>query len=291
MEPVVKIFIYIMYIMYIYLGIILFISFFILLFKKESFKSDYTDYNEIDRINVNNKFAYCIGAKATCQTGVPIKGGVYANGNTYKSQCDDDSNMVCNNSISNLDICGNSFLWKTPNNSPILFSKTYKGFTEPTSYIPAVINNNSINFYDINNRIIDTINKCSILGLDENKCKQSINIPFTFADTKIYRSGNDISFNIYDGNEFNKTSGYITEQTIGSFDNGSYTEKPPKSNGKSGMYPNLPCIADYGTFPGENVCNGEIGLIQDQTLVCPYYKPICSGYRCGSSFGNCDYSK
>jgi hypothetical protein len=85
--------------------------------------------------------------------------------------------------------------------------------------------------------------------------------------------------------------GYNTDDTIiGSF-MPSYTQTVPISKGKSGMYPNLPCIADYGALPGDNVCNGEIGLIQDETLICPYYKPICEGYNCGSSFGTCTYSK
>ena len=57
------------------------------------------------------------------------------------------------------------------------------------------------------------------------------------------------------------------------------------------MYPGLPCIADYGASEGDNICNGEVGLIKDQSLVCPYYKPICNGYRCGSKFGKCTYSK
>ena len=249
--------------------------------KLETFKSDYSDYKTIDRIKVDDNFAYCIGAVPTCKTGVPIKGGVYTNGNTYKSHCDDGSNMICNNLISkNLDVCGNSYLWQTPNNVPLLFSQTYQGFTEPTSYIPAVINNNSINFYDITNNITDTINKCDILGSDMNNCKKALKIPFVNADTK----NNDV-------NAFNNTVGYNSDPSIiGSFDTYSYTEKIPQSNGKSGMYPNLPCVSDYGGLPGDNICNGEIGLIQDDTLVCPYYKPICKGYRCGPTFGNCDYS-
>lgn len=254
----------------------------------ETFKSDYSDYNSIDRIKVDDKFAYCIGSTPVCKTGAPIKGGVYANGNTYKSYCDDGSNMVCNNFVStNLDICGNNYVWRTPNYKPILFSQTYQGFTEPTSYIPAVINNNSITFYDMNNNVIDTINKCDILGLDTNNCKKALNMKFNLADPKKYVSGKEV----YDGNALNNDAGYINDpDVIGTFDIGSYTEKKIESKGTSGMYPKLPCIADYGALPGDNVCNGEVGLIQDQTLVCPYYKPICKNYRCGPTFGNCDYS-
>jgi len=244
---------------------------------KENFKSDYSDYNVIDRIKVDDKYAYCIGSTPVCETGLPIKGGIYNNGTTYKSKCDDGSNMICNNFISKQNIDN---VWKTPNNTPIMFSQIYKGFTEPTSYIPAVINNNVINFFGPKNDIIDSVDKCSLLGIDTNNCKKALNIPFVYADT----SNNDV-------NTFNNITGYNTDPTIiGNFSS-SYTEKPLISEGKSGMYEKLPCIADYGHLAGDNVCNGEIGLIQDQTLVCPYYKPICGGYRCGSKFGTCTYSK
>jgi hypothetical protein len=241
---------------------------------KEGYKSDYSDYKAIDRIKVDDKYAYCIGAVPKCETGAPISGGIYSGGNTYKSVCDDGSNMICPNFFSK----DSSNIWKTPNNTPIKFSDIYKGFTEPTSYIPAVINDNIINFYD-NNNIIDTINKCSILGLETNNCNKALNIPFMNADT----SNNDI-------NAFNDKTGYTTDpKIIGNFIS-SNTEIAPVSEGTSEMYSNLPCIADYGTNIGDNVCNGEIGLIQDQTLICPYYKPICD-YRCGSTFGTCSYSK
>ncbi len=255
--------------------------------KIEPFKSDYSDYKTIDRIQVDDKFAYCIGGSAMCKTGVPIKGGVYANGDTYKSNCDDGSTMICKNELSNLDVCGNSYLWRTSNYTPILFSKTYQGFTEPTAYIPAVINNNSIMFYDIDSSVIDTINKCEILGSNATNCKQALKMNFE-VDENPYRSGTDE----YNAKKINNENKYILPDIdIGTFKNSSYTEKIPQSNGKSGMYPSLPCIADYGAMPGDNVCNGEVGLIQDDTLVCPYYKPICRGYRCDSKFGSCDYSK
>jgi hypothetical protein len=244
---------------------------------KEGFKSDYSDYTDIDRIKVDDKYAYCIGSSPRCETGAPIKGGVYNGGTTYKSICDDGSNMVCNNFLSNIDI-SNEYTWKTPNNTPIMFSNIYKGFTEPTSYIPAIINENTINFYDSKNHIIDSIDKCSILGINMNNCKKALKIPFKNADLS-----NNINF-------FNDITGYKTDpDVIGNFIS-SYTEIPPISEGTSGMYPNLPCIADHGANIGDNVCNGEVGLIQDKTLVCPHYKPICSGYRCGSTFGTCSYS-
>jgi hypothetical protein len=195
--------------------------------------------------------------------------------------------MICNNFVStNFDISENNYIWNTPNDVEIMFSKIYKGFTEPTDHVPAVINNNSIDFYDTKNNLIDSINKCSLLSLDEKKCRDALNIPFKFAVTY-----NDINGYNSIANKVNADNSYNTDpDVIGNF-TPSYTEPVPQSSGFSGMYPGLPCIADYGSVPGDNVCNGEVGLIQDQSLVCPYYKPISNGYRCDSNFGKCDYDK
>ena len=297
--------------------VIIFIVLLLLIYNNKSiekFKSDYSDYTSIDRIKIENDpnyildkynrysfdkhtsddmHAYCIGGTPQCQTGSPIKTGIYGNGNTYRSICDDGSNIVCNNVISSniktidSDICDN-FIWTTANNIPILFSNIYKGFTAPTNYTPAVINNNSINFYDKNDNIIDTIDKCSVLGVNENKCKKALSIPFPLADEGPYISGSDK----YDPAAINKEVGYIQYRApVSSSLPASYTQIIPKGNGTSGMYPSFPCIADYGASLGDNVCNGEIGLIQDNTLICPYHKPICSGYRCDSKFGTCVTSR
>ena len=316
-----------MYALLIVLIIVILIAFILFLYKNnESFKSDYSDYNRIDRIKINNnnthtlnkknelisnatnieddKFGYCIGATPTCETGGPIKAGVYQNGITYRSNCDDGSNMICNNFVSNnfdtmynSDISDNSYVWKTPNNTPLLFSQTYKGFTEPTSYINVGLSNNTINIYDKDNNIIDTVEKCSFVGPNKDICKKTSKIPFMLADNKTYISGNhiygnldiyDASINTYNANQMNNDIEYNVESTIlGSF-TPSYTQVAPEIDyGKSGMFPGLPCTADYGSSPGDNVCNGEIGLIKDNTLICPYYKPICNAYRCDSKFGQC----
>jgi hypothetical protein len=91
-------------------------------------------------------------------------------------------------------------------------------------------------------------------------------------------------------NTFNTPEPIIEPDIIGEFIP-SYTEPKSKQKeiGFSGMYTNLPCVADYGSLIGDNVCNGEIGLLEDPGLICPYNKPICN-YKCGSTFGTCSYS-
>ena len=284
--------------------ILLFVFIYLFLFKnfngvgfnkneiKEGFNNDYSDYTTIDRIKVNDNYAYCIGGKATCLTGVPVLNGTYKGGTTYESYCDDMSNMVCNNIINtqnlDLDVSGDNYIWTTPNNIKILFSKLFKGFTSLSSYLPVNMINNDYVFYDENLNILDTINKCDLLGIDTNKCKNALKIPYTINTNQTHRPY-DNSYIVYSDSS-NGDISYNT--TINTSDIGQYNqtiETKIVSKGEKGMYPNLPCVADFGSAPGDNVCNGEIGLIQDETLICPYYKPICNGYKCDSTFGKCVY--
>jgi|LauGreSBDMM110SN_4_FD.fasta_scaffold96844_2 hypothetical protein len=279
--------------------IILFILLIVILaLVKFTFKFEgFNDFSHIDRIQTSDqKFGYCIGGSVSCTTGAPILIGNYNGGNTYKSSCDDGSNMVCNNTLAtNFDVVLNSngdYIWRTAHNSEIDFSSTYKGFTTSISYIPAILNDDKLVFYDSNNTVLDTIDKCSILNVvDQQSCYKSTgtlpnkskNLITTYYD----QSSNDLN-----------SLGYNSDpKKIGQFIP-SYTEPQSES---AGNYSNLPCIADYSplsggnhdysAMPGDNICNGEFGLLQDKSLVCPYYKPICKGYSCGSNFGTCDYSK
>ena len=262
--------------------------------KSEGF-NNMSDFSKIDRIQTpDKKFAYCIGGSVSCNTGAPILMGNYNGGNTYKSSCDDGSNMVCNNTLSNnFDVNLNKngdHVWRTAHNSEIDFSTTYKGFTTSISYIPAVINDANLVFYDSNNVILDTINKCSILNLDDQE------LCYKTTGTLPNKSKNLIT-TYYDASSDEVNSiGYNKDpKQIGNFIP-SYTQ--PIEESDAGNYPNLPCIADYSpssgsshdysVMPGDNICNGEFGLLKDKSLVCPYYKPICKGFSCGS-FGKCDY--
>ena len=67
----------------------------LLFFNKEGFKSDYSDYNKIDRIiNSSNKYAYCVAGQVTCPGNhVPkLMNDDYTmsgKGTTYELLCDD----------------------------------------------------------------------------------------------------------------------------------------------------------------------------------------------------------
>jgi hypothetical protein len=261
----------------------------------ELFK-EYSD--RIERIQTPDKnFAYCIGGTVSC-SGKPRIIGNYNGGNTYDSTCNDGSYMVCNNTLANnfdtnLNENGN-YVWRTAHNSEIEFSTTYKGFTTPISYIPALINDKNLVFYDSKNNILDTIDKCSILNVDDQQLCYKTTGTLPNKDKNLITTYYDQS-----SNHLNSI-GYNTDpKQIGKFVP-SYTETVEENN-SMGNYPNLPCVADYSplsgtshdysSMAGDNLCNGQFGLLKDKSLVCPYYKPICKGFSCGTNFGTCDYSK
>jgi len=160
---------------------LLFVIFFCIFFNfKEGFKSDYSDYNTIDRIKTANddEYAYCLAGVVTCPSGniINLKDN-YKGGQTYSYLCDNNKRVECrgnfqyNMNTSRLD-------WKTPTSReiPFNYSDTYKGFTVPYSYVPVDICNNYMNFYDNSNNILDSINKCNMLLNDEEsyKCVNAI---------------------------------------------------------------------------------------------------------------------
>jgi len=162
-----------------YLFLLTIIFFCIIFNYKEGFKSDYSDYNTIDRIKTanDNEYAYCLAGNVTCSTGkIQNLKDDYKGGQTYSYLCDDKSRVECRGNFqykmnpSQLD-------WKTPTSReiPFNFSDTYKGFTVPYSYVPVDINDKYMNFYDKDKNVLDSMNKCNMLLTDDDayKCIKS----------------------------------------------------------------------------------------------------------------------
>ena len=47
------------------------------------------------------------------------------------------------------------------------------------------------------------------------------------------------------------------------------------------------CVADYGAQIGDKLCCGQTGVVQKNDRICPYSKPLCKGFKCGSQWGEC----
>jgi hypothetical protein len=237
----------------------------------ETFLSDYSDYNKIDRIKVGTNYAYCIGGNITCPSNMTKLNDDYNGGKTYSCE----SPMTCNNFTlsTNLDISGEKYLWNTPTpkSIPLPFSTIYKGFTypTPTPYIPIKLEGNYFSIYDndSSNTLLDTMNKCSIIN-DTYRCEM--------ATHSLDNSFGDASF--------------VTTQLDKDISNIYQEQYPILSNlsDTKNDFINKGCIADYGSNIGDNLCDGTMGLIKDTAYVCPRYKPICD-YKCGSELGQCNY--
>ena len=139
--------------------------------KKEGFefKSDFSDFNKIDRIETSDsKYAYCIAGEVSCISGnlVPINDD-YTGGKTYNYLSDNFTPVECKGNFQ-YNMTGSQLNWKTPTAREISFpfSDEYKGFTIPYSYIPTSITKNYINFWDASKNLLDNTNKCAMLKTD-----------------------------------------------------------------------------------------------------------------------------
>jgi hypothetical protein len=47
------------------------------------------------------------------------------------------------------------------------------------------------------------------------------------------------------------------------------------------------CLADNGAKPGDPLCCGQDGVLQDTKYNCPSEYPHCIGYKCGETWGKC----
>tara|TARA_B110001450_G_C17600882_1_gene472929 strand:+ start:299 stop:1156 length:858 start_codon:yes stop_codon:yes gene_type:complete len=47
------------------------------------------------------------------------------------------------------------------------------------------------------------------------------------------------------------------------------------------------CLADNGAVPGDPLCCGQDGVVQNTNYNCPSEYPYCVGYKCGETWGMC----
>jgi len=49
----------------------------------------------------------------------------------------------------------------------------------------------------------------------------------------------------------------------------------------------IKCLANNGAKPGDPLCCGQDGVVQNTKYNCPSEYPYCVGYKCGESWGKC----
>lgn len=215
-------------------------------------------------------YLYCIGGDIACDdddgtdtlqadgTGTYDDAGGGSGGSSYKSTCTNGANAVCknnhvkttaDNSVSFYDSDGNEWPYYGPSNNE------FKGYLGPYSYIPMKISDKYVYLYDdaAGAYSSEEISACYLYG----------DCPVAVADADA-GGGAD----------------------AGGADSGATTtsgDSTPENSNVSTMK----CLADNGAKPGDPLCCGQDGVLQDTKYNCPSEYPHCVGYKCGETWGKC----
>lgn len=282
----------------------------------EGFKDfdTFSDYNTIDRIDQTDlsgtKFAYCIGGQVKCNGGVGnlrelstsafSSTNRYPGGKTYYSTCDNSANVICDSNLFS-EVSSSNYATYTLSNTGSNFplNKTNKGFTTAYSYTPAIMDGDNIDILDGPNQgILSTLNKCSFVGSKFiTPCMDAITK--STGTTLKSKPGSTVTFNSYDVSGVRYTSSnYVKDVDVAATPNG-IIQNGSMQNGSTGSSTaptpvdtdnkcsNIPCIADFGTNVGDNLCCGQPGVLQNTKYACPATAPKCGNFKCGSKFGSC----
>lgn len=276
--------------------IILFISLIALLFipifleilgyrEKMTDYINFSDYNTIDRIKITdtetNTYAYCVGGNISCKSStaslIDISNENYTGGNTYQPNCNDGDDVICSDNLFNSVSSYNLSSYILPNTTTSFpLSSVYKGFTVPYNYVPIVMDNSSNNFNVLNSsqEVQESIHKCNLLTYEnQQNCYKHF-----------FGGGNTSSATSQITSPVTNQSTSSATSQITSLNSATITSEA----GKCGDSLKIPCIADFGTNIGDNLCCGQTGVLQNTKYVCPNTRPKCSNFKCGSQFGNCE---
>jgi hypothetical protein len=248
----------------------------LLFFNKEGFQSDYSDYKTIDRVlNTSGKYGYCIAGKVSCPTNLVPKVlnddyTISGKGTTYELLCNDNDGFVTEKAVE----CSGNYIhklienykmrdqafngedlnWTTPTARQIKFqfAQFPKAFSNNYSYIPVSINEDNIEFYDKDGKLLDSLHKCEML----NNQKETDNCYFELA----------------------KAAKIAEEKAENEAEEEATNREEPKK-----------CVANFNTILGEDVCCGQPGVVQysSSNYICPESEPVCSNYECGKQYGTC----
>lgn len=171
------------------------------------------------------------------------------------------------------------------------------------------------NKFDINNKEIGSTYQFYCVDSAGNETRDSSavcsgniiaenNLSFiTFYDN----DGNGLSLNAFEGTGFlgpytyapldisdNFVYLYNAAETVdlsGSpcylFETKDECEAPDEEEESSPSSSSTKCLADNGAVPGDPLCCGQDGVVQNTNYNCPSEYPYCVGYKCGETWGMC----
>ena len=246
----------------------------------EGVEFENTDGN--DATGGTDDYLYCIGGDIVCDDDdgtdtlqVDDNGGTYTDagggsgGSSYKSTCTNGANAVCknnhvsttnDNSISFYDSEGTEWPYYGPSNDK------FKGYLGPYSYIPMKISDEYVYLYD---------------RASQAYSSEAISACYLYGDCTDEASGDSTGDSTSDSTG-DSTSDSTSDSTGDSTSDSTGDSTPENSNVST-----MKCIADNGAKPGDPLCCGQDGILQDTKYNCHSDYPYCIGYKCGETWGKC----
>ncbi len=280
-----------------------------ILFTQGETDRNYKDSNGIP-LDMSGQYGYCLGGKIECKGDTSlVKLGSYKYGITYSGLCSDKlTRPVCSDNHYGEDFTDSSMIEHYNKKDDIIGTMgidgginildplLYRGFVGPYSpYLPSsesayypFTSDSSLNktfeyhYYDSSGKQHQVSNKGKCYLVDKENLA-SCNSYFYDLDKNYngYGSSSSVSgtgsSNSKDDENDNDLNGYDEDENKYS----SATTDDSTCGSK------IPCIADFGTNVGDNLCCGQTGVLQNTKYVCPQNAPKCSNFKCGSKFGTC----
>jgi hypothetical protein len=260
-----------------------------ILFSKGTYDRNVKDSNG-NLNDISGQYGYCLGGNIKCNGSsklVPFFDD-YKYGSTYSAYCSDNSKPSCvNNYYSKLSdasmvnhINEKDAIFKTTGIN-VMDSLQFTGFIGPYDYAPFVreidtSSNKAITYYMKSDKSLSSANKsiCDLISPSEQM------------DCENYYYKLDKSVTTNNGSNNKGDDDKDDDDVDDADDDADDTNNDDDTNGSSCDVP-IPCIANFGTEIGENLCCGQTGVLQNTKYVCPSTAPKCSNFSCGKKFGTC----
>ncbi len=260
-----------------------------ILFSKGTYDRNIKDSNG-ELIDISGQYGYCLGGNIKCNGDsklVPILDD-YKYGSTYSAYCSDNSKPSCiNNYYSKLSdasmvnhINEKDAIFKTTGIN-VMDSLQFTGFVGPYDYAPFVreidtSSNKAVTYYMKSDKSVSSANKsiCDLISPSEQMD----------CETYYYKLGLPAIPTIQGSGI--SSAGDVTDNSYSNDDTDDTSTDTKESSNSSCDVP-IPCIANFGTEIGENLCCGQTGVLQNTKYVCPSTAPKCSNFKCGTKFGTC----
>ena len=222
----------------------------------------------------NTNYAYCVNGDISCGANATLT-NIPTTDSSYTSHFTDGSVDI---SMYTCNLAGGSS--EDMANIKCENSAFQSGYTTGTNK-----NLTFFTFTDAGDVCHNSINSI----LEQNSNQNGFTIPYATSvlfplsfDGK-YAVHNDISYSICP--LFEKIGDCYAKRNTASEDSSSSDDEDVDTG--SVEKTSFRCVADYGAQPGDDLCCGQTGVVQNNSDTCPHEYPKCYGYKCGEKWGVC----